>query len=172
MNDLLKLAAEIARGVYHPSSYFEDYDKGVGRRDLAAMAGEYADRLRGRVHVLTEAAELIVELEREVAELRTRLVEEHEGHHARVDADAWEAQCAEAEARMHEWKDRCYAARQMLAEARGERDTLQFAIEQRKKLQRDAGEELLRIHEQLRKIATGCGILDHILIGEVPEGDE
>lgn len=60
---LIKLAAQIARGEYHPSGCIEDYRKGMGRREFAEMAGEYADRARGQVRVLTDARDEIDRLE-------------------------------------------------------------------------------------------------------------
>ncbi|MFT5266598.1 MAG: hypothetical protein ACI88C_000019 [Acidimicrobiales bacterium] len=70
MSELLKLAAEIARGEYHPSHCVEDYRKGTGREAFAVLAGNAADRLRGRVRVLRDGAERIAELEAELKESR------------------------------------------------------------------------------------------------------
>jgi hypothetical protein len=116
MGELLKLAAEIARGDYHPSHCVEDYRKGMGRVEFAAMAGDYADRLRGRVSVMKDAEKRIAELEAEVDALRNpqwpevvrhlnSLVETEEGK-ALI---RWHETTEEALAKAEKERDRLYA---------------------------------------------------------------
>lgn len=71
---LIQLGAAIARGEYHPSHCVEDYRKGTGRRDFAALAGDCADRARGQVSVLTSARDHIADQDRKIEALEADVV--------------------------------------------------------------------------------------------------
>jgi len=77
MSDLLTLAAQIARGEYHPSDCAEDYRKGTGRVEFAKMARDKADWLRAKIRILQDAHARIaaLEKERDAYKLRTQALE-------------------------------------------------------------------------------------------------
>ena len=132
MGELLQLAAEIARGDYHPSHCVEDYRKGTGRAEFAREAGECADRLRGRVRVLRDADTRIATLEREAAALRKgqpHWSPDEQRCTIREIAYRPEAELDEARMFMHKAEDHAERLEKEAAALREERDNFQIAVD-------------------------------------------